>query len=179
MERFDGDELSELELDAMLKEWGTPTVPARLKTALFPAGGTGGRGWNAEDCGLHSGCVRAVRARRRRRPRRKRGTTRWTMAPMSVWVDGKKWQGTAGTTGKPGATFWVAIPGAGRYILSLISHAGARKGGVVRDYVLAFEDGGDSYEVRLGGPVAGAGKAWNLYWRMMRVTHLARRLGRL
>jgi hypothetical protein len=68
-------------------------------------------------------------------------------------------------TGRPGATFWVALPGQGRYILSLTPHDGFTKSGAVRDNVMAFDASGQPCEVRFLTPVAGDGKAWNLYVR--------------
>jgi hypothetical protein len=82
---------------------------------------------------------------------------------MTIWVDGKKQEGMTGFTGKPGSTFWIAFPGNGRYILSLTPYDGLRKAGVVRGNVISFQDGGRDYELRFMSPVAGAGKAWNLY----------------
>jgi hypothetical protein len=82
---------------------------------------------------------------------------------IEVWIDGVKWSGGRGFTGKPGSTFWIAFPGKGRYILSLVPHEGMVKAGAVRENVLAFEDGGHAYEVRLASPVTGAHTAWNLY----------------
>jgi hypothetical protein len=81
----------------------------------------------------------------------------------TVWINGSKLPGTANFTGKPGATFWIALPGRGRYVLSLAPHAGFLKSGAVRDNVISFQDGGREYEVRFMRPVAGRGKAWNLY----------------
>lgn len=82
---------------------------------------------------------------------------------FTVWIDGQKVSGMSGFTGKPGATFWIALPGQGRYVLSLVPHDGFIKSGAVRDNALSFQDGGRTYEVRFMGPIAGAGKAWNLY----------------
>ncbi len=64
-----------------------------------------------------------------------------------------------------GATFWVAFPGQGqgRYVLSLIPHEGFSKAGTIRDNVISFEDEGRQYEIRFMSPIAGAGKAWNIY----------------
>jgi len=77
------------------------------------------------------------------------------------------WQGkTLGFlahTGRPGATFWVAFPNDGRYILSLVPHDGFTKSGVVRDNVISFGPNGQPCEIRFFKPVAGDGKAWNLY----------------
>jgi len=81
----------------------------------------------------------------------------------TFWKQGQKYSGPTGFTGKPGGTFWIAIPGQGRYILSLTAHEGFAKSGTVRDNVVAFEDAGQRYELRLQSPIAGAGKAWNLY----------------
>ena len=91
------------------------------------------------------------------------GAVTYDAAFMTIWVDGHRETATAGFTQKPGATFWITFPGQGRYILSLLPHPGSAKTGVVRDNVLAFQDGGRKYEVRFMSPIAGAGKAWNLY----------------
>jgi hypothetical protein len=48
-------------------------------------------------------------------------------------------------------------------VLSLAPHAGFLKSGAVRDNVISFQDGGQEYEVRFMRPIAGRGKAWNLY----------------
>jgi hypothetical protein len=82
---------------------------------------------------------------------------------FTVWRQGKQYPDSPGFTGKPGATLWVALPGQGRYILSLIPHEGFTRSGNIRDNVVSFEDAGQRYEVRFQSPVAGAGKAWNLY----------------
>ena len=82
---------------------------------------------------------------------------------MTIWIGGQKFQGTSGYTGKPGATFWVAPPGQGRYVLSLTPHEGFVKSGSIRDNVIGFEGGGQHFEIRFMTPVAGAGRAWNLY----------------
>jgi hypothetical protein len=58
---------------------------------------------------------------------------------------------------------WLALPGQGRYILSLVPHDGFRKAGTIRDSVVQFQDEGKEYEIRFMTPIAGAGKAWNLY----------------
>jgi hypothetical protein len=42
MEPFREDELSDQELDAILREWKAPGPPAHLRAALFP---DGSRGW--------------------------------------------------------------------------------------------------------------------------------------
>jgi hypothetical protein len=65
--------------------------------------------------------------------------------------------------GRPGATFWISFPGQGRYILSLIPHAGFAKSGLIRDNSIEVEDGQSNFSVRFINPIAGAGNAWNLY----------------
>jgi hypothetical protein len=82
---------------------------------------------------------------------------------MTIWTNGQKLQGSPGVTVKPGATFWIAFPGQGRYVLSLIPHEGFTQSGTVRDNAIAFRDGGQQFEVRFMSPIAGAGKAWNAY----------------
>jgi hypothetical protein len=79
---------------------------------------------------------------------------------ISVWKSGRQLR-RYGTTTKPGSTFWIALPGQGRYLLSPTPHEGFTKGGAIRDNVILFQD----YEIRFMNPIAGAGKAWNLYIR--------------
>ena len=83
--------------------------------------------------------------------------------PVFLWVDGEpSSKGRGGLTLKPGATFWIAFPGQGRYLLSLAPHPGFEKAGAIRDNVIQFRTD-HNYEVRFLSPIAGAGKAWNLY----------------
>jgi hypothetical protein len=91
------------------------------------------------------------------------GAVTYDTSRMTIWTDRRKYHGMSGFRGKPGATFWIAFPGRGRYVLSLVPHDGFLKSGVARDSVLSFQDSGQEYEVRFMGPVAGRGKAWNLY----------------
>jgi hypothetical protein len=77
----------------------------------------------------------------------------------TVWSHGRKLANQYAFTGKPGATYWISLPGEGRYVLSLVPHEGFVKGGTVRDNAVFFSE----YEVRFMNPVAGTGKAWNLY----------------
>ncbi len=81
----------------------------------------------------------------------------------SFWERGQEYKGMSGFTGKPGKTLWFTIPGDGHYVVSLTPHEGFAKSGTIRDNVVAFGDSGMQYELRLRTPVAGAGKAWNLY----------------
>lgn len=76
---------------------------------------------------------------------------------------GAHWKGGTGYTEKPGATFWVAFPGEGRYILSLVPHEGFTKQGAIRDNEIAVSTDAGDFTVRFMGPIAGAGKSWNLY----------------
>lgn len=66
-------------------------------------------------------------------------------------------------TAGPGATFWIAFPNDGRYILSLVPHDGFTQSGEVHANVISFEPNGQPCEIRFLTPVAGDGKAWNLY----------------
>jgi len=91
------------------------------------------------------------------------GPVTFEAAQWTFWKQGQKYDGPAGFTGKPGATLWIAIPGQGRYILSLSQHEGFTRSGMVRDSVVAFEDAGQRYELRFQNAIAGVGKAWNLY----------------
>ena len=63
--------------------------------------------------------------------------------------------------GKQKLTDYIEIQG--RYVLSLTAHEGFVKSGSIRDIVIGFEAGGQQYEIRFMTPIAGAGKAWNLY----------------
>jgi hypothetical protein len=87
------------------------------------------------------------------------GPVKFDATSMTVWQQGQRYSGTVGFTGKPGATLWVAFPGQGRYVLSLVPHEGFIPSGVVRDNVVNFQ----GYEIRFMSPIAGAGKAWKLY----------------
>ena len=82
---------------------------------------------------------------------------------MSFWTNGQKFEGETGFTGKAGATFWVYFPGHPRYILSLAPAPGFQKAGAIRDNAIQFAADGQEYEIRFGGPIAGAGNAFNLY----------------
>jgi hypothetical protein len=82
----------------------------------------------------------------------------------SVFVKGKKANGQS-FTGKPGATFWIYIPGEGRYVFSLTHPVGWRRMGAVRGNNVLFGGRGDDYVVWFMSPIAGKDKAWNLYGR--------------
>src|SRR5260370_10497915 len=91
------------------------------------------------------------------------GPVTFDATQFTIWKQGQQLQELLGFTSRPGATFWIALPGQGRYILSLTPHDGFTKSGAIRDNVMSFEIAGQEYEVRLMSPIAGAGKAWNLY----------------
>jgi hypothetical protein len=82
---------------------------------------------------------------------------------FTIWKQGQQLKELLGFTAKPGATFWISFPGQGRCILSLTPHNGFTKSGAIRDNVMSFEIAGQEYEVRFMSPIAGTGKAWNLY----------------
>ncbi len=84
-------------------------------------------------------------------------------SPTKLLLNGQDYPGMLGMTGKPGGTLWFAISGRGRYILSLAPHEGFVKAGAIRDNVIAFQDGGERYELRTSGPIIGSGGVWNLY----------------
>jgi hypothetical protein len=90
------------------------------------------------------------------------GPVTYSVGRFSVLWEGQTLK-TTWHTGRPGATFWIAFPNDGRYILSLVPHDGFTKSGAVRDNVISFEPGGQPCEIRFFTPVAGAGGAWNLY----------------
>lgn len=91
------------------------------------------------------------------------GPVRFDAERIAIWINGRKYSGLSGFTGKNGATFWIAFPDQGRYILSLAPHDGFVASGAIRDNVVSFRDGVQEYEVRFLSPIAGAGKAWNLH----------------
>jgi hypothetical protein len=82
-----------------------------------------------------------------------------------VFVNGQQWAGIAGLTRKPGSTMWFSFPAKGRYILSLVPRDGYdfQKAGLIRDNTILFQSGIDRYEIRLAGPIVGAGGSYNLY----------------
>jgi len=88
------------------------------------------------------------------------GPLNFDFSVISLWKGGQQMK-RYGTTTKPGSTFWIAFPGEGRYILSLTPHEGFTRGGAIRDNVISFQD----CAIRFMNPIAGAGKAWNLYIR--------------
>ena len=86
--------------------------------------------------------------------------------PNRLFINGQPYSGVLGMTGKPGSTLWFSIPGRGRYVLSLTPVQGFEKAGMIRDNVITFNHGGDSYELRTGGLIIRSGGAWNLYVRL-------------
>jgi hypothetical protein len=91
------------------------------------------------------------------------GPISFDQTDMMIYRNGQPSMLNTNFDGRPGATFWAAFPNQGRYILSLIPHPGFTKAGAVRDNMVSVEDGSDTFAVRFMNPVAGAGKAWNLY----------------
>jgi hypothetical protein len=93
--------------------------------------------------------------------------------PFTLFVNGKEWQGhTIGWhisavlhPNHAGSTMWLGLPGRGTYILSLAPREGYdfQKAGAIRNHVIMFQDGGDHFEIRTSGPIAGSARAWNLY----------------
>ncbi len=81
---------------------------------------------------------------------------------MTILHEGQPVWGTS-FTGILGSTLWFAVPGQGRYILSLTSHDGFKKAGSIRDNTIFFKAASEQYEWRFMSPIAGEGKAWNLY----------------
>ncbi len=90
------------------------------------------------------------------------GPVKFDGLEKTLWVNGQARELTA-FTGKPGATFWIALPGQGRYIVSLTPHDGFTKGGTVHGDTISFQDGGQRYEVHFDHPIAGSAETWNLY----------------
>ena len=86
--------------------------------------------------------------------------------PFKLFVNGEEWRGhSIGWSLLAGSTMWLALPGKGRYILSLTPRIGYEfsASGAVRDHAIMFTSGGDEYEIRTSAPIAGLGKSWNLY----------------
>ena len=46
---------------------------------------------------------------------------------------------------------------------SIPHHRRTYKGGTLHGDTISFQDAGQRYDVRFAGPIAGPGKAWNLY----------------
>ena len=86
-----------------------------------------------------------------------------SFARTSAIVDDRKLEARVGFTKGRGGVIWLALPGLGRYLLSLAPHAGFEKAGVIRDNVIALNDGPHHYELRLANPIASSDNAWNLY----------------
>jgi hypothetical protein len=81
----------------------------------------------------------------------------------TVLIEGQRFTGRVGFSNRKGGALSIVLPGQGRYVLSLASHAGFAKAGSIRDHVIAFHDGGRQFEVRLARPLTSPGHAWNLY----------------
>lgn len=83
--------------------------------------------------------------------------------PFTILVNGRKVG--AGWAFQHGSTMWLAIPGRGGFVLSLVPRAGYKfqKTGAIRNHAITFQWGGNDYEIRTSGPIAGSNKAWNLY----------------
>jgi len=90
------------------------------------------------------------------------GSVKYGNTEHSFWVNGQARELTA-FTGKPGATFWIAMPGQGRYIVSLSPREGFPRTGILHGDTISFQDGGQRYDVRFENSIAGRGKVWNLY----------------
>jgi hypothetical protein len=80
-----------------------------------------------------------------------------------VSINGQRFQGQTWFDKKPGATLWFYFPGQGRYVLSLVPHAGFQNLGNVRDNVVSFESDGQHYEVRMRTPIVSSGGTWRIY----------------
>jgi hypothetical protein len=91
------------------------------------------------------------------------GPISFDQTDMTISINGQPSRLLVTFDGRPGATFWMSTPGQGRYILSLVPHAGFTKSGTIRDNSLSVEDGQNTFMVQFLNPIAGAGKAWNLY----------------
>jgi hypothetical protein len=59
---------------------------------------------------------------------------------VQVTINGQRYQGTAEFDVRPGSTFWLAVPGEGRYIVSLVPHDGFVQDGELRDNTIRFRN---------------------------------------
>jgi hypothetical protein len=81
-----------------------------------------------------------------------------------VWVNGKELESTGLAGEATGNVLWIAIPGKGRFELSLVPYPNFAKGGTLQGSVILFQYAGDSYEVRFSEPAfRSARQPWNLY----------------
>jgi hypothetical protein len=67
--------------------------------------------------------------------------------------------------GCAGALIWFALPDRGRFIISLVPHAGYdfRKIGSIRHNTLSFDWGDEHYEWESSLPIVGTGGNWNVW----------------
>lgn len=59
---------------------------------------------------------------------------------VQVLISGQRYQGTPEFDVRPGSTFWLAVPGEGRYIVSLAPHDGFVQDGELRDNTIRFRN---------------------------------------
>jgi uncharacterized protein (TIGR03435 family) len=86
-----------------------------------------------------------------------------SLSQTAFFINGQKSTAPIGFSKDSGAMLCLIVPDHGRYILALAPHPGFVKAGEIRDNSIFVEDGDQHYELRLAGPIAGAGNAWNLY----------------
>lgn len=94
MEPFDSDELSDAELDQLLKKWEAPPAPARLRAAVFPetARPAWRRFWSASlriplPAAAALSCALALGAWQARKPPAVREIVRTQRVEVPVWKD--------------------------------------------------------------------------------------------
>lgn len=82
-----------------------------------------------------------------------------------LMINGELVGGGKPSRGCQGALIWFNVPGRGRYIFSLIPHAGYefRKTAMIKENRISFEDGKDRFEWISSAPIIGSGGAWNLW----------------
>lgn len=80
-------------------------------------------------------------------------------------INGEVAGGGKAARGCQGALIWFYVPGRGRYIFSLIPHAGYefRKSAMINDNKISFDDGKDRFVWTSSAPVIGSGGTWNLW----------------
>ncbi|MBO0858322.1 MAG: hypothetical protein J2P21_07645 [Chloracidobacterium sp.] len=87
------------------------------------------------------------------------------LASFRLLINGETRSGDKPFGGFAGPLPWFAVPGKGRFILSIQPHEGYnfQKIGVIEDNAISFTFGGDNYEWISGGPVIDHGGKYHLW----------------
>lgn len=76
--------------------------------------------------------------------------------PFTLLINHRKWNGRSlGWHIASGSAMWLALPGRGRYVLSLVRRTGYpfTKSGIVRKQTIVFTAGADIYEIHASKPI--------------------------